>query len=170
MQGLIAALRFLDRMILGAVVVAACAALGVAAVLAFAQVILRFGFAAPVSWADALAQLLIVWMVHLGVAVTMRSGALVSVDFLSRLLGPRPRLLLEVAIAAAMLAFLGNLIWYGMEMAGRAQVQSHPALGISMAWGYAAVPVGAALSTVTLLARLMERAAGGTPDDAERAA
>ncbi|MFN3937710.1 MAG: TRAP transporter small permease [Gemmobacter sp.] len=159
MPALLRLLGMLDRLVLGAIVAAACAALGVAAVLVFGQVILRFVFSAPVSWADAAAQMLIVWMVHLGVAVTMRTGALVSVDFLRRMLGPRPRLLLEVAIGAATLAFLGNLIWYGLEMAERAQVQRHAVLGISMAWGYAAVPVGAALSTVTMLARLLEGAA-----------
>jgi C4-dicarboxylate transporter DctQ subunit len=163
MQGLIGALRMLDRIIVGAAIVAACTALGLAAVLAFSQVILRFLFEVPLSWTDAAAQMLVVWMVHLGVAVTMRSGTLVSVDFLKNILGPRSQILLEVAIAAATLTFLGNLFWYGLEMAGRAQMQNHPTLGIKMSWGYAAVPVGAALSVVALFARLLERATGTGP-------
>jgi C4-dicarboxylate transporter, DctQ subunit len=159
MGKMIAALRVLDRFFFATIVVAACSALALAAVLAFTQVILRFVFAAPVSWTDAAAQMLIVWMVHVGVALTMRTGALVSIDFLARALGGRPRILLEVCIALATLSFLGNLVWYGLEMVQRAQVQNHPALGISMAWGYAAVPVGAAFSIVALCARLLDRVA-----------
>lgn len=151
-------LRLLDKAVLGLVAVAASAALAVAAVLAFAQVILRFVFSSPVSWTDATAQLLVVWMVHLGVAVTMRSGSLVAVDAVRRLAGRRAQPAIELISTAVTLVFLGNLVWFGLEMVQRAAPQNHPALGISMSWGYAAVPVGAAFAVVAVLARLLERA------------
>lgn len=162
MDGLARATRFIDRAIMGSVAVAASLALAIAAILAFAQVILRFVFSAPVSWTDATAQMLIVWMVHLGVAVTMRSGSLVAVDAVRQLAGRRAQPVIDVVAALVTLVFLGNLVWFGLEMVARAAPQNHPALGISMSWGYAAVPVGAAFSIVAVIARLIEeRAAAG---------
>ncbi|MEW9834497.1 TRAP transporter small permease [Mesorhizobium marinum] len=151
-------LKVIDRAVLRFVAFAASLALAVAATLAFVQVILRFVLSSPVSWTDATTQLLIVWMVHLGVAVTMRAGALVSVDAVRRLAGVRAQPVFDLICAGITLVFLGNLVWFGIEMVERAASQNHPALGISMSWGYAAVPVGAAFAIVAVIARILDPA------------
>lgn len=161
MAGAAFVLRALDRAIMWIITMAAAMALAVAAVLAFSQVIMRFILASPSTWSEATAQLLIVWMVHLGVVVTMRSGSLVSVEFLRSLLGNRLQPFVEVVIAISTLFFLGNLLFFGLQVVGRVQFQNHPALGISIAWGYAAVPVGAAFSIIATTARMIEQLAGG---------
>ena len=130
------------------VLFAASAMLATAATLAFAQVFLRFVLHSPSTWAGAVTQLLIVWMVHLGVAVTIRQGALVSLEFLRGRLGTRLRPVLDLIVTLAMLAFFGNLLVFGLEVVERVHTQRHPALGLSIAWGYAAVPTGAAFSIV----------------------
>lgn len=160
MSAAVTVLRTIDRMVMGSVIAAASIALALAAILSFAQVVLRFAFSSPISWVDASAQLLVVWMVHLGVAVTMRTGTLVSVDFVRHLVGPRLRPYLSTAIAIATFVFLANLFWFGLEIVQRVQFQNHPALGISIAWGYAAVPVGAALSIFAAAARIIEQRMG----------
>lgn len=150
-------LRAMDRAVMWFVTAAAAMALALAAILAFSQVIMRFIFASPSTWSEATAQLLIVWMVHLGVVVTMRSGTLVSVEFIRNLMGRRLQPVIELLIAIACLFFLGNLLVFGLQVVERVQFQNHPALGISIAWGYAAVPVGAAFSIIATIARTVEQ-------------
>ena len=57
-----------------------------------------------------------------------------------------------------MLSFFLNLVWYGWDVAQRVQSQLHPALEFSMAWGYAAVPVGAAFSVLATRSRIAQDA------------
>lgn len=144
----------LDRPLTEAAGAVAVLFLAAAATLGFVQVILRFIFNSPSTWAGATTQLLVVWMVHLGVALTIRTGSLVSVDFVRNLIGVRARPWLDIAVGLVMLSFFLSLVLFGWEVVERVQFQIHPALEMSMSWGYAAVPVGAVFSVLATVSRL----------------
>lgn len=144
----------LDRILTEAAGAVAVIFLALAATLGFVQVILRFILHSPSTWAGATTQLLVVWMVHLGVALTIRTGALVSVDFFRNRLGDRARPWMDLLVGCVMLCFFLSLVMFGWEVVRRVQFQLHPALNMSMSWGYAAVPVGAVFSVVATLARM----------------
>lgn len=157
---------------------AAMLLLVLAAGVAFYQVVTRFLFEEPSTWSEVAARSLTIWMVYLGVAVAFRTGALLAVEFLYSRLHGTARLVLTAVIFGLSLGVLLVMVWAGWEMVTRARFQmlagvENPVTGagISIAWVYAAVPTGAALAIVGLLARtaeqvreiLAERTAAATP-------
>ena len=159
-------------------------ALGLAAALlvamagvSFYQVVTRFVFERPSTWSEVLSRSLQIWMVYLGLVAAFRTGALMSVDMLLRTAPRRARLALTAAIAGLNLGVLGVMVWFGWSMAERVRSQTLAGVdnpftggGISISLVYAAVPVGAALCTVAVLARLAEEVRalrGGEPLAAE---
>ncbi|MAA96728.1 MAG: TRAP transporter permease DctQ [Stappia sp.] len=152
------------------------AALAIIVLLTFYQVVTRFVFGHPSAWSEVAARSVMMWMVFMGLAAAFRQGAMIAVDFLMDV-GPKPlRFILVILIAFASLVFLGLLVWYGWSMAERVQRQNLAGLEISIAWVYAALPVGAALAVPGVVARfivsLRELSSGadeadGAPKDVE---
>ena len=52
--------------------------------------------------------------------------------------------------------FLGVLVWFGIDLAWRVRFQTFASMELSMAWAYAALPVGAALAIVAVLAHHLD--------------
>lgn len=142
----------LDRVTTRIVTLAACVALALAAALACYQIVMRYALGLPASWTEPVVQLSIVYMVYLGIAVTFRRGALVSIDLLQTWARGRWQVLLRWFILLAVLTLLGHMIWYGWAMALRAQTNTHPMLGISMMWTFLSIPVGAVFATIAVIA------------------
>jgi len=148
---------------MGAVMIVAAALLVLASCISMWQVITRFALEDPSTWSEVASRSLIIWMVYLGVAVAIRKGSLMSVEFLYEISRGTGRKLLLAAISGVSLGVLLVMVWMGWEMAHRVRFQSiagvlDPINGqrISIAWLYAALPIGAALSVVALLTRTAE--------------
>jgi TRAP-type C4-dicarboxylate transport system permease small subunit len=99
---------------------------------------------------------LLIWCVMLGVVVAFRRGALVSVDLMLRLSRGWWRQVVRWIITLSSLAFLTVLLWFGIDLAWRVRFQTFASLDLSMAWAYAALPVGAALGLVAVLAQHLD--------------
>lgn len=119
------------------------------------QVIARNLLTTPMIWTSDLAQLLFTWLIFVGAAVGLRTGAHYDVDLLPM---NRPAVARSVEIislvAGACVSWL--LIRHGWELAivrATAEVQS---LGISRFWMFLPLPVSGALMALYLL----EMAAG----------
>jgi TRAP-type C4-dicarboxylate transport system permease small subunit len=117
---------------------------------------MRYVLRQPTSWSEPLVQLAVVWMVYLGAAATFRIGALVAIDLLLDKLRGRAQRVLSLFITVSALILLGHMFWYGWMMTDRAAINVNPTLGISMAWGFAAIPIGAAFAIVAVLAHALD--------------
>ena len=73
-----------DRILSGAEVTFVGAALAFASTLLFANVVLRYVFLAPISWAEELSLYLIVWIVFVGGSVAVRTRGHIAIDLLPR--------------------------------------------------------------------------------------
>ena len=124
-----------------------------AAAAAFYQVIARFVLHAPADWSEVLTRALLIWTVLLGVALAFRHGAMISVELLRNLLGGARRRALEALIGLICAGFLGFVAWIGGQMTWRVRFQNVPSLDISISWIYLAIPVGATLAAIAVLAR-----------------
>ena len=160
-------LRLVDRLVVGAALAVAMALLAAMSCITFWQVVTRFVLEAPSTWTEVTARSLMIWMVYLGLCVVLRSGSLIAVDILMTALPPPRRKALAVLIAGVSLGVLGVLVIHGWAMTERAASQSiagleNPFTGgtVSIGLVYAAVPVGAALSIVAVIARLAEELTG----------
>lgn len=148
-----------DRIATGLATVLACAALVVATAAGFWQVVARFATETPSIWSEALVRTALIWMAFLGLAAALRTGALVSIDVARRHSRGALRRALEAAALACSLSLMGVLLWFGWIMAERVQFQEMAGLEISMSWGYAALPVGAAFAILGALGHFLDRRA-----------
>lgn len=120
--------------------------LAIAAALVFYQVITRFVFGDSATWTEVIARAVIIWMVFLALGPAVRLNRMIPIDVLRGLVPPRAQIWLVRFVFVATLTFLAVLMWYGYLMTLRVMNQQAAMLGISIAWFYAALPVGSALA------------------------
>jgi TRAP-type C4-dicarboxylate transport system permease small subunit len=151
-----AAILATERFVTQAGLTLACTAMAVAACTGLFQVLSRFVLGEPASWSEPLIRVLLIWMAYLGLAAAVRAGSLISVDLVHRLLHGRQRRILEGAIALATLALLGLLAWFGVDLVQRVRFQNLAGLEIPMSYAYAAVPTGAIISMLAVVANFLD--------------
>lgn len=135
----------------------ACLSLAVALFAGLWQVVARFATETPSVWSEALVRTALIWMAFIGLAVAIRAGALVSIDIAHRLSRGALRATLEGLTLASILSMLGVMFWFGWSMAERVKFQEMAGLEVSMAWGYAAIPLGAVFAMLGAVAHFLDR-------------
>jgi TRAP-type C4-dicarboxylate transport system permease small subunit len=158
MSTIVTLIRRVDATVAMGVAIAASLALAVAALASCWQVMGRFVFQIPAAWSEALTRIALIWMVMLGISTALRAGAFVAIDLVRDAVRGRLRFALELAITLACLFLFATLFWLGWEMALRVQRQEMAGLGISMSWGYAAIPVGSAFAGLGVVAHFLQNA------------
>ncbi|TDP72806.1 TRAP transporter small permease [Roseateles toxinivorans] len=143
----------IDRHLSNFALNAACVLLAVISVLGMWQVVTRFVLSQPSTWTEESMRRLLIWCVMLGVVVAFRRGALVSVDLMLRMTKGVFHQAVRWVITLSSLAFLSVLLWYGINLAWRVRFQTFASMELSMGWAYAALPVGAALALVAVIAQ-----------------
>lgn len=129
----------------------AIAFLVVATGLALFQVITRFAFGEPSTWSEVITRSAMIWSVFLGAAPAFRYGSMISVDIIQHMLPPRLALTLQVTAHLLSVVFFAFLFWQGWAMTLRVVNQKLAALDVSIAWAYAALPVGAVFTIIAIL-------------------
>lgn len=132
----------------------------IAAALALFQVVTRFVFGAPSTWSEVITRSAMIWSVFLGVAVAFKHGAMISVDVIQNALPPRLGLWVYLLASTGSLVFFSVLLWQGYLMTLRVLPQSLSALDISIAWVYAALPVGSGFILVAIVGAMIRAAQG----------
>ncbi len=134
---------------------------------AFYQVVARFVLQSPADWSEAWSRAALIWTVMLGLCLALRQGAMLSVDVVRLWVGTRTQQWLDVAVLLSCLAFFGLLTWVGIQMAWRVRFQTMPSLEWSISWVYIAIPIGAVLAMLGLLARWLEKPAPAAVDNTQ---
>ncbi|CFX18640.1 putative 2,3-diketo-L-gulonate TRAP transporter small permease protein YiaM [Candidatus Filomicrobium marinum] len=117
-------------------------------VLGVATVFFRFVVESSLAFPDELIRYLFVWVMFLGSAVALRRNSHAAIGiFIDQLPDGAKRVALLFASLASAL-FFTILVVKGGELTLRVMPQISPALEVSMAWVYAAVPVGAAFMLI----------------------
>ena len=142
----------LDRALTGLCLTLACLLLALISCLGLWQVTSRFVLSQPSTWTEEAMRRLLIWMVMLGVVAALRQGALVSVDLMLRLSRGAWHHAVRWIITLVNLGFLGVILWFGIDLVTRVRFQTFASMDLSMGWAYAALPVGAALAIVAVLA------------------
>lgn len=152
---------------------AAIGFLVLATALAIYQVTTRFAFGQPSTWSEVITRSAMIWSVFLGVGPAFREGTMIALEFIQTAL---PRKLGHALYQLSMiltLVFFAILFWQGVLMTERVAGQTLAALQISIAWVYAALPVGSVFISLSVLGCMIRAARGDWPkrdgDDAMRA-
>lgn len=146
-------LTLLVRSMLGAVLL-------FASLLLFANVFMRYVFLEPIFWAEELARYLMVWLIFLGAGEVAGNEGHISVNILTRFLGPRGREFLSRMVSLLCLIFCCALAYYSWRhtMRVRSALQVTAALDFPMWWAYLAIPAGSALMSIRYAVRLFQPA------------
>ena len=143
------------------------AALAFSSLLLFSNVVLRYVFLAPISWAEELTLYLMVWIVFVGGSVAVRSRGHMAIDLLPLVLSPGSRRRLAIFVALLALVFFAVFFWFSGQHVLRIQssAQTTPVMGAPMWLTYLAMPVGSflmAMRTVQLLLRMLREKSAAT--------
>lgn len=152
---------------------AAMAFLVIATALAVYQVTTRFAFGQPSTWSEVITRSAMIWAVFMGVAPAFREGTMIALEFIQTALPRKLGLALYQLSMVLTLVFFAILFWQGILMTERVSTQTLAALQISIAWVYAALPVGSVFIWIAVLGCMIRAARGEWPrrdtDDALRA-
>jgi TRAP-type C4-dicarboxylate transport system permease small subunit len=130
----------------------------------FAQVLCRFVFDFPLAWSEEVSRYSFIWLIMVVAPICVREGANISMDMLVSRVPAALARVCELLGFALVLVLLVVLAAWGGKILGIVAAQRSPALGISMAWVYAAVPVGAGLMIIELVGTFWDKAkARGAP-------
>jgi TRAP-type C4-dicarboxylate transport system permease small subunit len=100
------------------------------------------------AWSEELTRYLLVWLSMLGAAVLLRRDDHIALDLLPNALPSKARVGLVLALRLPVLAFLALLLQQSWLTAIARATTRAPALGVSISWAYAAIPVMALLMLV----------------------
>ena len=107
-------------------------------------VLTRFVLPAPARWTDELATFLLIWVAMLGAALAHQQSSHLGVVWLVQRLDPRVAPWVERFVHLMIVLFAAIVMVYGGIVLVQDRFRSGqvlPALGVSKAWVYLAVPV-----------------------------
>lgn len=139
------------RSILGVVVALLLSAI---AAICFLEVILRYLFAASLSWYDELVGYLLVWLTFLGAVLAQSRGEHIGIGDLVDRAPARLRRTLELARHAVLVAIHIVLLIYGTQLALRFLGESASSFPLPMGVVYGVIPLSAALMLVVETVRI----------------
>ena len=122
----------------------------------FAQVVLRYVFQSPFSWAEELARYLLIWITCLGSAYAIRDGMHISISFLRSKLKDSAQTVVTVVIYALTLGFFICCIKEGLLFSLAQWTQRSTAMQIPMTLPYIAIPLGFGIMFLVALECLID--------------
>ena len=127
--------------------VAIVASLGWMVILCLVQVFLRYFTALelrPFSWGDEIIRLTSIWVVFLAASLGVREGSHLNMDFFINKLPSKGIIILKKIAMGIVLVCMVMLMWYGTAHTKANTMSMLQNASISMAWFYAAIPIGCA--------------------------
>jgi tripartite ATP-independent transporter DctP family solute receptor len=132
--------------------------LSVMAIVVFLQVIFRYALHLPLFWTEEFARYCLVWASLLGAGIAFKRGEHIAVTlFTERFLPGRKSVFVAFMVDIFIFIILGVMLWGGVSLVMMTRFQISPALRISMAIPYLAIPIGAIIMMVHLLASFYQR-------------
>ncbi|MFO7263166.1 MAG: TRAP transporter small permease [Bacillota bacterium] len=120
------------------------------------QVLFRYIFHQPLSWTEELSRYLMIWITFLGASLAVRYQRLIKLEIIYMLISDRGKKWVLILAGFLSCFFYAILIVFGYLILDTVVMQHSPALHISMAIPYAAIPVGGILMLVNTIASLID--------------
>lgn len=110
----------------------------------------------PLIWTDELSRFLMVWLAVFGWIVASRKRIHVRIRFFQDRLPKPAHGVVEIAIQAAMALFGALVALYGASLIGKNHDLEATSLPLSMAWMYAPLPLGGAITALQGVIEMIE--------------
>ena len=146
-------MKSLNRALTVAENVLAAGALGAAALIAIAAVILRSGFGVFLFWSEEAIIYLIIFSTFFGAVITLRHQEHVNVDVIAAFLGPRGKRVMALIAITLTLVYLGAVGYYAWLLLFEpfSSSTTTPAIGIPLWVVESSVAIGFTLMFVRAL-------------------
>ena len=132
-----------------------------AAVVAVVIIGTIFRFAgAPAIWTEEAAQASFVWLSLIAADMTLQRHGHFRLDMLVGLLPKKARIALDIAIHLVIGALLVFLMFYAWKFVQISNMRPLPIIGVPSSFATAALPVGFALMTITLVEQIFVALSG----------
>ncbi len=131
--------------------------MGVMVLIMFAQVVLRYVFRSPFTWAEETATYIFVWIVFLGGGPVFVRGAHIAVDYYAHFVPKKYHRTLNTIMALPVLAFLAFLTVWGWQFVEiNAGVPAYTTRAYTLGQAYFVLPLGSFLMIVGLVRALLD--------------
>jgi C4-dicarboxylate transporter DctQ subunit len=120
-------------------------------VVVFLQVVYRYVLAQPLYWSEELARYLFVWLSILGATLGLQKRGHFGLDVFFRMFPKKMKQSMRSFIYLLMGIVIFVILVQGITLVQKTASQESPAMGISMSWAYACLPVGGALMAIHLM-------------------
>ena len=130
--------------------------LAVMSILISWQVFARFVAGNSLTFSEEASRFLMIWLVMLGTAYSIKEGSIIAVDILQNILKGNMRKILRSIMAIIGCIFYVIMVVYGVKTAQAISFQTAPTTGLSMFWPMLAIPVGGAIMFINTIAVLIE--------------
>jgi TRAP-type C4-dicarboxylate transport system permease small subunit len=151
--GLNTQMRRIENSLLGFIRASTAVLLAIMFVVIILEVLFRYVLALPVFWTEELARYVMFYMVLIGSAAAVREDLHPALTFVIGGFGVRFRRWWRLSIDVMVLFVLVVVFWQGCVMAAEERIGRAAALRVSFFWIYLALPIGALLMMVQLVAR-----------------
>jgi TRAP-type C4-dicarboxylate transport system permease small subunit len=108
-------------------------------------VLARYVFNYSLAWSDELAGLGFVWLTLLGAVAASRRRSHMVIGFLPKQFGPRGQRAIGLYVTAAILVFLGFMIWEGIVLTAATMDDKSAVLRMPVGISYVSLPVAGLL-------------------------
>lgn len=108
-------------------------------------------------WYDEVARACFMWLVFLGSAVAVRTGAHFGLHIFVEIMPPRFKRAILLVTPLTIIVFSLTLVALGWDLMRHGASQSTAVMGIPMSWIYASMPVGGALMAFYAVLLLTEK-------------
>jgi TRAP-type C4-dicarboxylate transport system permease small subunit len=152
MNTLLGVLTKVDHILAKAEAAVLITLVAVMTVVVFLQVVYRYVLTQPLHWSEELARYLFVWLSILGATLGLQKRGHFGLDFFYQMFPDRGKRFLQFLIYLLMGGVILVILVQGIKLVQITVLQESPAMGISMGWAYACLPVGAVLMAIHLLA------------------
>ena len=120
----------------------------VLAFVVFYQVYTRYVLDDPAGWTEEIARYLLVAVVFIGASMSVRKNNHIQVDFVYRLLPPKPARVLSTAVDIFRCMFFGYATWLNWLLLGRIGSQRMAIIDLPMGLVFGAMLFGFALMSL----------------------
>lgn len=122
----------------------------------------------PINWSVDLAQGLFVWAVYLGASLAAREDRHIGVSYFIDLLPPAGKRLVTAAGNLLVIAFLGCVVWYGIQISIINVNRQLTSIPISYSFVTIAASAGCLLMMMTIAGKTVTLFRSAQPGETER--
>jgi TRAP-type C4-dicarboxylate transport system permease small subunit len=146
-------LRRFDKGLLAATRIAVALLLAMMFVVIMWEVVARYVLASPAFWTEEFARYVMFYLVLVGSSVAIRQEAHPALRLITDKFSPRLRFLWRLLLDILIVIVLLMILVKGISMAVDEWIGRTPALRVRFFWVYLALPIGALLMMVQIVAK-----------------